>query len=179
MGCAANPMNELPGLTTRAKNLAGAMARWVMAGFPRVTDAVFAARLEQCANCEHLVNESHCKHPQCGCPVSRKASLATEACPIGRWSAVTGDEATPPVKPAPAPPDNLSSRAPAGTAARRTETADPATCPHVRLVATTFIDRQSRPHRLIAHVRCRECATRLMVDGKEELAVEIAHPQRK
>jgi len=97
---ADTPSNlELMGRASRA------VARWAASGFSRLSDEDYRKRLSECSTCEHLahapnrvlyqvVNPS----PQnakticglCGCDVRRKARLATEHCPDGRWSELSG-----------------------------------------------------------------------------------------
>ena len=73
--------------------------RWARVGFDVVDPDSLTRRLEACGRCEHYVdappgglhvlagralNESKvCA--RCGCFVRKKARLATEACPAGRW----------------------------------------------------------------------------------------------
>ncbi|WP_067968000.1 hypothetical protein [Nocardiopsis trehalosi] len=75
-----------------------AMARWAAGGFTRVDDENYKERLATCSSCEHLTEppkrfvysvlkatgkKTVCG--LCGCDVRRKARLATEHCPDGRW----------------------------------------------------------------------------------------------
>jgi len=79
-----------------------ALARWSASGFRRADDELFGKRLATCHGCEHLtsphgntalyrITGTNRVEPSvcglCGCDVKRKARLATEQCPDGRWPA--------------------------------------------------------------------------------------------
>jgi hypothetical protein len=79
---------KAPNLLVRGMNLAAAMTKWTMAGMPRTEEALYERRLDTCAVCPLLVmakdpmtgsEELTCS--ECGCPVHRKASVATDYCP--------------------------------------------------------------------------------------------------
>ena len=82
----------LPSLATMAGNAAAAAGRSVVAAASgaavTVSDDVYEQRLAVCKGCEFL-RQSGGRCSKCGCwvstPVTGKARLATEACPIGRW----------------------------------------------------------------------------------------------
>ena len=84
----------------------GSAANVVMAGLTGrqvlASDDVLAARLAQCAVCEHIVRYQPGslagddvtladKCSQCGCYVKVKASFETESCPLGKWSVQDGE----------------------------------------------------------------------------------------
>lgn len=86
-----------------------ALARWAVSGFSRVTDEDYRDRLSRCSACEHLVRPPSrvlyqvVSRPQqdarticglCGCDVRRKARLATEHCPDGRWRELIDSRST-------------------------------------------------------------------------------------
>lgn len=83
---------EEPGLVELASNFGGAVARWVVAGAPVVSEAVYRERTAACDACELWVADARlglgkCMAPGCGC-TRFKRWLATEACkhPEGsRW----------------------------------------------------------------------------------------------
>jgi hypothetical protein len=88
-------VRDLPPEPTAAElvaNFAGATARWVGAGFPVVSEAVYAARTAACEACELWVAEARlglgkCLAPGCGC-TKLKRWWASEKClhPDGpRW----------------------------------------------------------------------------------------------
>lgn len=152
MGCGGNS-KKMPGWTTRSANLGKAVARWALAGFPTVTDAVYRQRLDQCQACELLVDDTKCSHPQCGCFVARKASLATEACPIGKWTAETENVVHPAPKPA---------SSPARVAKPSPTPADQATCAHRPIVHSSFSGGS-----VTIRVVCQRCAAAMLIDGLE------------
>ncbi|MBS0205011.1 MAG: hypothetical protein JSS49_19055 [Planctomycetes bacterium] len=84
-----SPTTEPPSLLIRGWNFATAMARWTLAGLPRRTQAEIDTRLAICQSCEFLRHD-HCT--QCGCAcveqnrLINKLALATETCPLGKWS---------------------------------------------------------------------------------------------
>ncbi len=104
MGCCGGK-RQLPGFTTRLANFSKAMVNWSLHGFPTVTEEVYQRRLSICQNntCGMLVDDTYCSHPSCGCPVARKAAIATEACPLALWPAET-ENVSPPTAPIPTPP---------------------------------------------------------------------------
>jgi hypothetical protein len=77
-----------------------ALARWAASGFERVDQATYDQRLATCQACEYLSSppktalyrlivpsqETRTVCGLCGCDVTRKAWLATERCPDGRWA---------------------------------------------------------------------------------------------
>lgn len=81
-----------------------ALAHWAASGFKRVNDDDHMRRLSVCWSCEHLTRprgnpvygltiESRQKKSicgLCGCEVRRKAWLATERCPAGKWDRISG-----------------------------------------------------------------------------------------
>ena len=92
--------SHAPAPTAEAIALAvTAFWRWARVGFGVVDPDTLSRRLEACGRCEHYVdaprgvlhalarravNESKiCAC--CGCFVRKKARLASEACPTGRW----------------------------------------------------------------------------------------------
>ena len=77
-----------------AGNVAGAIGRAVSAvmhGQPvLVTPEAKAARLAICEACpEFDPAQRRCRAAGCGCFVDVKSGFATEACPIGKWPAVS------------------------------------------------------------------------------------------
>ncbi|MCX4968005.1 hypothetical protein OHA98_25240 [Streptomyces sp. NBC_00654] len=86
------------GTTELLARAGAAVTRWAASGFKKVPDAVYLRRLDACRGCEHLAlpmrnalyrltgsadRKTVCG--LCGCDVNRKARLATEKCPDGRW----------------------------------------------------------------------------------------------
>jgi hypothetical protein len=83
----------LPSLARRAVNYAGAQVRHTLDGRQEVDSATQAARLALCEACTgpggyFRASDRHCAHPSCGCPVDAKTLWRSEACPIGKWSAL-------------------------------------------------------------------------------------------
>lgn len=82
-------------LLERAKNFAGAAARYVQSGFKNIPDEEYEKRLQVCKSCEYLKDEV-CT--LCGCYVSIKARWATEDCPDNpsRWPKIELPQIPPP-----------------------------------------------------------------------------------
>lgn len=88
------PPLEEPSHAELIKNVSVAGARWIAAGFPVVSDAVYAARTAACEACPLWDGAARfglgkCNAPGCGC-TKFKRWLATEKCkhPQGsRWPA--------------------------------------------------------------------------------------------
>ena len=84
---------------SRLSNYAEALAKWFKAGRPRRQQTRIDELLETCKGCEKYRNGA-CS--SCGCRVNssgigvvNKLAMATEACPIGKWSAdYVGDAQT-------------------------------------------------------------------------------------
>lgn len=162
MGCSGNS-KEMPGWTTRLANLTKAVTRWGLSGFPTVTDDTYRQRLDQCHGCELLVDDTKCSHKACGCFVARKASLATEACPLGKWMAETENVVPPQPKPVKAVP-SAKPREPKITA-------DPATCRHLPMRHTTY---DAASGTVTLRVRCEKCGSPYLIDGQETITHSVA-----
>ena len=79
-----------------------ALLKWGGDGFKNVPVKVREERLASCETCPRLIeapdfsaykirfssDSDHRVCSACGCVISRKIRLATESCPIGRWSAL-------------------------------------------------------------------------------------------
>lgn len=75
---------KLPSLWQQAKNFTKATVAHVASGMDEVTPDEQNARLAICKACPHfLADQNKCGH--CGCPLKRKTSWKTSACPIGSW----------------------------------------------------------------------------------------------
>lgn len=79
-----------PGMIRKTANFAKATVRDVRTGRGRVSEEVRTHRMRLCRGCE-LYNgkKGTCKHPACGCVMTRKTRWASTECPIGRWGAST------------------------------------------------------------------------------------------
>jgi hypothetical protein len=93
---AAWPAPTLPGLAALAVGFAKAAVSHVLAGMPRASAEVVAARLAVCEACPHLIRPDYrCgllpgagqpgAAPGCGCYVRTKAAWADQTCPAGKW----------------------------------------------------------------------------------------------
>jgi hypothetical protein len=75
-----------PSLLEQALHLAGTLGRAaadLAEGRPLMSaDAELARRLRICQACP-MLHDGQCR--RCGCPVGRKALVASEPCPEGRW----------------------------------------------------------------------------------------------
>ena len=70
-------------------NFSTAVSKWVLAGFPVLSEKEFNKRFEFCSNCKFWdssvrFNLGKCKHNKCGC-TKFKLWLKTEKCPIEKW----------------------------------------------------------------------------------------------
>jgi glycosyltransferase involved in cell wall biosynthesis len=73
-----------PGVFTKFRNLATAVARQAAQGFPGVSDEVKAARLATCSTCpSHDAPGDRCR--RCGCNLSIKAGWGSSSCPDRKW----------------------------------------------------------------------------------------------
>lgn len=77
-----DPLPDYPSPIEMAGNLAAAVARWTAAGFPVAPRDVMIEREATCGDCDEMLN-GRCK--LCGCDCLKKAWLATERCPAGKW----------------------------------------------------------------------------------------------
>lgn len=86
---AKRPPKVGPSMLIRGWNFATAMARWTAAGMPRRTESQIAERLAICQGCSHL-QADHCALCGCACVeqnrLINKLALATETCPLGKWT---------------------------------------------------------------------------------------------
>lgn len=80
--------NEPPSWWRSGLNFIEAVARYVSAGCPNVTEAQYRERMEICAHCP-LCRNANCL--LCGCSLESKAKMATERCPRDPpfWSEIT------------------------------------------------------------------------------------------
>lgn len=81
---------ELPSVWDMAKNAGKAAIKSAKSGFKTVTDEQYAERTAICKSCEFwnpaaFNNTGQCV--KCGCSTKAKLKLATESCPIQKWSA--------------------------------------------------------------------------------------------
>lgn len=88
------------------RSAARSIGHWARNGFAKVSDEQYRLRLDICLSCNHLhdpglkmqpdlnVPSYRAKCGLCGCPLRRKAKMATENCPdtsfsqSGRWPTV-------------------------------------------------------------------------------------------
>lgn len=73
-----------PSLVGMAGSLAKSMAQFAASGFRTVPKEIHAARVAQCAECEHQAG-MQCR--LCGCFIDAKGWMPHEDCPIGKWPA--------------------------------------------------------------------------------------------
>ena len=85
--CLKSP--ELPPLQTQAVNAAKAVGRVASAlatGQPvLVSEEVRESRLAICHDCDQWI-EKRKRCAKCGCFTDKKIRLATESCPLGKWT---------------------------------------------------------------------------------------------
>lgn len=84
-----NDKHEDPSLLTRASNFGKAVVDFVQDGFALVDEKTKQERLTQCKTC-HYYRDGWCSHESCGCYLEAKTKIASQECPIGRWSSVPG-----------------------------------------------------------------------------------------
>lgn len=85
------PRPPEPTLIEMGANFAVALAGWIAAGAPVVTEAQYQARLAVCRGCEFWSESARlgmgkCRHKKCGC-TRLKLWLSTQGCPLNKWSA--------------------------------------------------------------------------------------------
>lgn len=73
----------LPGILTKAANLASAMAAHIASGMQPATEEQADIRVSTCSLCKFR-NGPNCS--VCGCVIELKATLASSECPLGHWS---------------------------------------------------------------------------------------------
>lgn len=85
MGC-CKIRSGMPSVAAQAVNLtlslANVLAHAIKHGVIGAKVPVIQKRLDICLSCRHLV-QIRCN--VCGCYVDKKAALAAEKCPIGKW----------------------------------------------------------------------------------------------
>lgn len=96
-----------PGVARMAGNFAKAYASHVIAGRPQATDEQVAERFAICQGCELYKStgegRGQCLHESCGCYLKlvgvnglNKLRWADQACPLGKWQAVSPPQAPDP-----------------------------------------------------------------------------------
>ena len=78
-GPSGEPTGTFPPLLTQARNLAGAVVRFVASGGELASDEEKARRLAICEACDQF---SHGRCRRCGCLLMAKVAAATEHCPL-------------------------------------------------------------------------------------------------
>ena len=79
----ARPTPQLPGLLTRAANLASALGTHIKAGLPVLAEADYQKRLAICKTCDQFLPGGQCA--SCGCNLRIKARWSEQSCPLGKW----------------------------------------------------------------------------------------------
>jgi hypothetical protein len=84
-------MNKLKEVLVKAKEAAERAATEIIP-FEKVSEEIQIQRMDTCRSCEHLYTKTDtCK--LCGCFMGVKTWMATQACPIKKWRAVSGPQA--------------------------------------------------------------------------------------
>jgi len=84
------PPRRPPGLATRGRNYASALAKWLAAGRPKRSPQEVAELRAICRDCSYF-RADNCTHEKCGCRVGAAGRLGdkltwkTESCPVGKW----------------------------------------------------------------------------------------------
>ena len=82
--CCGGGEKKSPSMIKKAKNYAKTMAKWMKAGRPKVSTAVYAERLGICATCGECIRDEECSI--CGCPMRDKAMMGLEKlCELNKW----------------------------------------------------------------------------------------------
>lgn len=81
-----------PSLPQQSASLGKSLANWTASGFSQTPHEMLAAREATCRACPEwdaaaLNSTGRCR--KCGCSTWAKLRMATEACPIGKWKAVS------------------------------------------------------------------------------------------
>ena len=72
----------------QVKQVTASTATWIAAGSPMRTTEELGECFDICRDCEHYQPSPIAKCGKCGCFLSAKARMATEACPLGKWPAL-------------------------------------------------------------------------------------------
>lgn len=80
----------LPPIAQRVANFSRAVELQLAAkrkGIPwHIADEEAERRRAICQGCDHhRPSDDTCAHPQCGCPLKRKARWSQASCPLGHW----------------------------------------------------------------------------------------------
>jgi hypothetical protein len=78
--------SDSPSIVRKAMNFASSLTNHIANGFKKTSQDVLKNRIELCLICD-FVSENQKTCLKCGCPVEKKASWASESCPIGKWLA--------------------------------------------------------------------------------------------
>jgi hypothetical protein len=83
---------HVAGLVDSAARVAGAMARWIAAGSPKVSPEIREERIRICKACVDYYDPINDRCRICTCAIKQgvvflpeKTAMATEACPVGKW----------------------------------------------------------------------------------------------
>lgn len=86
---------EPPTIIGGVKKSAEAVAEWIAAGSPLRTTEELGECFDICRDCEEYQPHPIARCGKCGCFLSAKARMATEACPLGKWPVATNSTAGP------------------------------------------------------------------------------------
>lgn len=78
------------------ESVIGAALKWSQSGSPLRTTEELGACLSICRECEFYQPHPIATCGKCGCFLSAKARMATEACPLGKWPKQPQTEPSPP-----------------------------------------------------------------------------------
>lgn len=78
-----------PPLKTQALNLGKSLVGWIKDGLKLAPDNIKLERLSICKECDRH-RDGRCL--ECGCYLTKKCSLASSECPLGKWSAFQNPE---------------------------------------------------------------------------------------
>lgn len=77
-----------PSVLAMAGSAVMAAGKWAAAGLPEASQEQLAKRQAECRACDRWDSRAE-RCLECGCYTQIKLRMATERCPLGRWSAVT------------------------------------------------------------------------------------------
>jgi hypothetical protein len=82
LSCNPEDKKAVPSVGRRVATFAKALGKFALSGGSLADEETYQRRLTTCDTCP-LRNDSRCG--ACGCPVDKKASWASESCPVGNW----------------------------------------------------------------------------------------------
>ena len=79
-------MFRRPSIADKINSVTNAGMEWVASGMPLVSASQLETRKAICSGCDQF---DGWRCAVCGCAASVKLRMATSACPVGKWGAIT------------------------------------------------------------------------------------------